>query len=149
MKILVAKLEDYFQFKDKTQGLFNLLKLVFLILYLAHICGCGWNYLAKWEMIHYPELKTWLHLVKIENEDWETRYINSLYYSIVTMVTVGYGDISPQNSLEKSFAIVMIALTCGFFAYALNSVGIILKEMYRVDNEFKYFFISNFLINNI
>ena len=140
INILIAKLEDYFQFKDKPQGIFNLLKLIIIVLYLAHLSGCCWNYLAQWEIDNYANLTTWWHYVKIVNNEWQTKYINALYFSIVTMVTVGYGDISPQNSLEKTFSIIIIVLACGFFAYAINSIGIILKEMYRVDNEFKLLF---------
>ena len=139
IKILIAKLEDYFQFKEKPQGILNLLKLIFLVFYLAHLSGCGWNFIANWEIIEFNAEDTWMHHIGIAHSQWETKYINSLYFSIVTMVTVGYGDIVPQNSKEKFFSIIIIVLGCGFFAYTLNSVGIILTEMYRVDNEFKFF----------
>lgn len=139
LKILIKKIEDYLQFKDKHQGFLNLMKLIFQILYNAHLCGCGWNYMAKFEINYLKSENTWMHHIGIQNEDWITKYVNSLYFSIVTMATVGYGDTIPNNTLEKSFAIISIVLTCGFFAYAINSVGIILKEMNRVDDEFKYF----------
>lgn len=32
-------------------------------------------------------------------------YLYSFYFSTVTMFTVGYGDISPSNDLERMFAI--------------------------------------------
>lgn len=137
IKRIVRKIEDYFQFEDKNQGLFNLLKLLAQIIAMAHFFGCFWNYLAHWEINTLKLTDTWLHALEIQNAPWKIKYINSLYYSIVTMVTVGYGDISPQNTVEKTFAIVMIIFACGFFAYALNSVGQILKEMYRVDDEFR------------
>lgn len=137
IKKIDAKIEDYFQFEDKKQGLFNLLKLMMQILIVAHYFGCFWNYLAQWEINNFNITNTWLHALEIQNEQWEIKYINSLYYSIVTMVTVGYGDISPHNTIEKGFSIVIIMVACGFFAYALNSVGQILKEMYRVEDEFK------------
>lgn len=140
IKRIVRKIEDYFQFENKNQGLFNLLKLLTQIIAMAHFFGCFWNYLAQWEINTLKITNTWLHALDIQNEDWKIKYINSLYYSIVTMVTVGYGDISPQNTIEKTFSIVMIIFACGFFAYALNSVGQILKEMYRVEDEFKYIF---------
>lgn len=137
MTIIIIKLEDYFQFKNKTQGIVNLLKLLFFVLYIAHLSGCAWHYIAKYEMNELNMQMTWLKYAKAEKEDWVGQYVNALYFSIVTMCTVGYGDISPQNSLEKSFSIVMISLTCGIYCYALNSIGIIFNEMYREDNEFK------------
>jgi len=145
LQIITTKLENFFQFKDKPQGIINLLKLIFKVLSIAHLCGCAWHYIAKWEISDLEMNNTWLNYVKVQNDDWQVRYVNSLYFSIVTMVTVGYGDISPQNTVEKSFSIIIITLSCGFFAYALNSVGIILKEMYREDDHFKFiFFIHSF-----
>lgn len=52
------------------------------------------------------------------------RYIHSLYYSIVTITTLGYGDISPINIVEIIFVSVM-AIIC---------------------NTYKLYYIFNFLI---
>jgi hypothetical protein len=31
----------------------------------------------------------------MENEDWQIKYLESFYFSTVTMLSVGYGDIVP------------------------------------------------------
>ena len=137
INIILDKIEDYFQFKDKSQGIINLLKLLIIVLFMGHLCACSWGCIGNYEMKELTNSDNWLKYLEIENEDWYIKYINALYFSIVTMVTVGYGDISPRNTIEKSFGIVIIIFSCGFFAYVLNSVGIILKEMNRNDTEFK------------
>lgn len=43
--------------------------------------------------------------------------MTAYYYITVTMVTVGYGDITPNNHLETFFSIITILLTCAVFAY--------------------------------
>ena len=43
-------------------------------------------------------------------------------------MTVGYGDITPKNNKEMVLSIVAILLGCGFFAYAVNSIGMIIQE---------------------
>ena len=39
-------------------------------------------------------------------EGWD--YIDSLYFSVITLTTVGYGDFSPQTSGGKVFTIFYI-----------------------------------------
>lgn len=137
IKKIIAQIEDHFHFQEKTQAFLNLLKLLTQIMTIAHFFACFWIYLAFWEVNNLKFNNTWIQNFQLEDKTWEIKYINSLYYSIVTMVTVGYGDISPQNYVEKAFAVIIIIIACGFFAYALNRVGQILIEMNRSENEIK------------
>ena len=45
------------------------------------------------------------------------------------MVTVGYGDITPITNFEKIFIIFITILTCGVFAYSVNTIGSIFREI--------------------
>lgn len=45
------------------------------------------------------------------------------------MITVGFGDIAPINILEKVYVIFMTIVSCGVFAYAVNTIGRIFSEM--------------------
>ena len=45
------------------------------------------------------------------------------------MITVGYGDITPQTSNEKIFVIIITLISCGMFGYSMNIVGSIFQEM--------------------
>jgi voltage-gated potassium channel len=54
----------------------------------------------------------------------------SLYWAIVTMTTVGYGDISPQTPLGQAIAAVVMVL--GFAIIAVPT-GIVASEMTRAE----------------
>ena len=136
LKGSIKKFEDFLQIRDLHGGLMELIKLLFFILYVAHLCCCSWHYLALYE-IRRGEERTWFEAVGVRNSEWIVRYVHSLYYSIVSMVTVGYGDISPQNFTERLFAIGLIVLACGMFAYSVNEIGHIVKEMYKNESDFK------------
>jgi len=41
------------------------------------------------------------------------------------MITVGYGDIVPNTTNEKLFAIVAMLISSGVFGYVMNRVGCI------------------------
>ena len=45
------------------------------------------------------------------------------------MITVGYGDITPNNSYERCYVMVVTLVSCGVFAYAVNTVGSIFQKM--------------------
>jgi len=38
---------------------------------------------------------TWIIKNNLEEEDWFTRYIYSIYWATITTLTIGYGDITP------------------------------------------------------
>lgn len=48
--------------------------------------------------------------------------VTALYYAMVTMSTVGYGDITPQTSEAKLFAVSVIVLGVAVFATSLTAV---------------------------
>ena len=54
----------------------------------------------------------------IENQSWTV----SLYWTFVTIGTVGYGDFSPKTPLGMYFAISLIVLGIGSFAIAVGDI---------------------------
>lgn len=61
----------------------------------------------------------------IENQDWTV----SLYWTFVTIGTVGYGDYSPDTALGMYFTISLIVFGIGTFALAVESlVDLIFKR---------------------
>jgi voltage-gated potassium channel len=54
----------------------------------------------------------------------------SIYWAIVTMTTVGYGDISPSTTLGQSIAAVVMLLG---FAIVAVPTGIVARELTRAD----------------
>jgi voltage-gated potassium channel Kch len=53
-------------------------------------------------------------------EGWS--WIDSLYFSVVTLTTIGYGDFSPQTDVGKLFTIFYILLGLGIILGFINTV---------------------------
>lgn len=56
------------------------------------------------------------HLV----EGW--RWLDSLYFSLVSLLTVGYGDFTPKTDLGKMFTIVYLLLGIGILAALATNI---------------------------
>lgn len=54
--------------------------------------------------------------------------VDSIYYSITTMATVGYGDLTPKTGVEKIFASTLALGGVAIFAYVFNVMLTTLQE---------------------
>jgi len=61
-------------------------------------------------------------------EDLFTMYLNSIYFAVVTITTIGYGDIHAVSNYEMIFLCVTAFIACANFGYTLNQIGCIIQE---------------------
>lgn len=47
-------------------------------------------------------------------------WINSLYFCVITLTTIGYGDIVPKTDIGKLFTTVYVIIGIGIFAAVIN-----------------------------
>jgi len=66
-----------------------------------------------------------------------TDLVTAFYYAMVTMSTVGYGDITPQTAEAKLFAVSIIALGVAVFATSLTAViaPLVTRSLQRIVNR--------------
>ena len=125
LKRVVEKLHGAFDIHNPVvAGSLNLLKLCIVITFLAHWCACGWYF-----FVLGSEGENWLTKINLEGSALNNQYITSLYYTFTIMLTVGFGDITPDNKNEKIFAIFVMLLGGCVFGYVMNYIGIILYSL--------------------
>ena len=86
-------------------------QVVYWTMLLAHWLSCGWIYIRG-----------------LAGEVTTSDYIESLYWTVCTLTSVGYGDITPQNSTEQVYAVVTMILGYSLMGYLIGAVAGILSK---------------------
>ncbi|KAL1348542.1 hypothetical protein AAHE18_07G086600 [Arachis hypogaea] len=113
----------------------RIVKLLVVELYCTHTAACIFYYLAT-TLPESQEEYTWIGSLQLggysyqhfrEIDLWK-RYTTSLYFAIVTMATVGYGDIHAVNLREMIFIMIYVSFDMVLGAYLIgNMTALIVK----------------------
>ncbi|CAK84807.1 unnamed protein product (macronuclear) [Paramecium tetraurelia] len=128
LKFLSDQLEEVFGLRTNYQTLIDVLRLMIQFIFLSHLFGCFWHYLGILQG-DYGMTNTWINALELEDDSWQIRYINSIYWSSITTLTIGYGDITPQSSVEKIFTVGVAVFSSVVFAYTISSIGQIFSQL--------------------
>jgi hypothetical protein len=71
----------------------------------------------------------WIQRLQLSRNDFPDLYLHSLYWTVTTLATVGYGDITPKTSLEIILAIVMMVTGAILLAFAVGNVVSIISQL--------------------
>ncbi len=80
---------------------------LFWILLFAHWVACGWLLLGT----NFTKDEKWLS------------YLKSLYWTITTLTTVGYGDFIPHTTSQMVYTIIIMMLGAGVYGYVIGNVA--------------------------
>lgn len=130
---IIRKFEEFF-ISRRSHEIMDFLRLLWVILIIGHFISCVWIITAQIERSLGSEI-TWMDSQRTSSTsqlslsaNWELQYIEAFYFSMVTMVTVGYGDVLPVTAAEKTICVVLMLVSCGIFAYSMNTIGNILEN---------------------
>lgn len=66
---------------------------------------------------------TWVEKYELTDKDIWDKYITCLYFTFISMITVGYGDITPVSTNERIYVIFQTIISCGVFGYSVNKIS--------------------------
>ena len=100
--------------------------MLFIIIFamICHVVACVWIILAQ---IDVGNENSWMTEEYREMPDKE-QYLTAFYFTITTITTVGYGDISGGTIAEKIGAIFLMILGVISFSFASASLSSIMHD---------------------
>lgn len=110
-----------FYFTYHPYGLLNRVICSQVTLFAVHCAACFYYLLAA--KYHDPK-STWIGQVMdnfSERSLWVC-YVTSMYWSITTLTTTGYGDLHAVNTEEKLFDIFYMLFNLGLTAYIIGNM---------------------------
>jgi hypothetical protein len=104
-------------------GLQRLASFIISFFILIHIVACLWIMTAK---VNDTTDGTWME-GDISEYPSSQIYLTSIYFTVTTITTVGYGDVSITTPLEKIFCIFSMIIGVLSFSFATGSLSSILS----------------------
>ena len=100
---------------------------VFAILFV-HTISCLWIFLGVHNMDHNPPRTNWINQFEANIGQTVSIYTISLYWTITTITTVGYGDISATNTAERIVACIIMVIGVIAFSFSTGSLSSIIQN---------------------
>lgn len=88
-------------------------------LFSVHFAGCIFFFIGA----HHDRTTSWISIVPdAAKTSLMSNYVTSVYWSITTLSSVGYGDLHPVNTGEMVFDIFYMFFNLGLTAYLIGNM---------------------------
>ena len=94
----------------------------FIFIGIIHCFVCFHIFIGK------HTYSNWLIKSNAKNESIFNLYIESLYFLVTTLTTVGYGDITCSSFGERIFQIIILAIGSIFYSYIISTISNYIKN---------------------
>uniref|UniRef100_A0AAX7SSG0 Potassium voltage-gated channel, subfamily H (eag-related), member 5b n=1 Tax=Astatotilapia calliptera TaxID=8154 RepID=A0AAX7SSG0_ASTCA len=149
---VARKLDHYLEY-----GAAVLVLLVCVFGLVAHWLACIWYSIGDYEVIDEAtntiKMDSWLYQLAISigspyqynasgSGEWEggpgkdSLYITSLYFTMTSLTTIGFGNIAPTTDGEKIFSVAMMMVGSLLYATIFGNVTTIFQQMYANTNRY-------------
>jgi CRP-like cAMP-binding protein len=141
----IGKLKRLFdKFEQELEGsawkmlIFAIGKILLLLFSIGHLACCFWYYTGISWQDHYGV--SWLteKMPTYDVDPWllkSSYYLWSFHYSMATMTTVGYGDISPTNTAEVVYTYALLWTSLIVFSGCLGILMNLITSVYEEGQE--------------
>jgi len=135
--VRVLRFDTYFRRLQKDSRYIRVaivVKVVLSVILISHIASCLWR-LAQ----HADGMR--------DDADgpWTAKYVADFYWVLMTMTTVGYGDIFPTGTISRLCAVGMMLIAPVFFGTVVSTLTHVTQGWFDDEVEKRVAMANNFL----
>ena len=119
---ILRKIIDILKISSGFERIFVSFLSVFLF---CHMAACFWFMAGDLD----ESQDNWIIRLHFTDASIFDCYIAAFYYIVQTVVTVGYGDIYPGNTLERTFTCFLMFIGVFFYSFTIGSLSSLLSKM--------------------
>lgn len=125
----------------------TLFKYISVLLLFSIYAASGMLIIGSiFQNVYHGRYKTWVisdnenESFDIDHNDWNgsVRYFRSIYFVIVGVTTVGYGDITPKNTYETFYTAIFVLIGGIMYPAIIGSLASLMMELNATRKNFKH-----------
>ncbi len=98
--------------------------LIFWIFISAHLISCAW-------------MAIWVNPSALNPLNASSPYLRAFYWTMTTVTTIGYGDITPSTPLETLFVIIVELIGAGMYGFIIGNIANIIANIDIAKSQYR------------
>ena len=127
---IINKYIDRVSFSYST---YELVSMMVGCVVMAHWTACAWQMSTTFE----DGPIDWVRAHGFETVPAAEKYLAAMHLSVMTVTTIGYGDIVPKTIIERIVSIFTMFVGASVYGYVLGAISGIAASMNVAGNDFK------------
>ena len=121
--IALKKLRNIFKQTDFFNNHGDVLSYTLYFFSFLNLASCIYIFIGR------NTIDSWIFLDNLETRSFLDIYISSVYYFVMTVTTVGYGDVIGKSQIEILFQVIMIIAGTCIYSWLISSVSNYVKKI--------------------
>jgi CRP-like cAMP-binding protein len=138
LRMILDRIEEEIEGSQLGMLAIQIVKILLFLFFIAHQGACFWFAVGEWSETRYGS--SWISS-KVPEYQWDAAFSRSTYYlwsfhfAMATMTTVGYGDISPTNTAELAYTLMLLWVSMITFSGCMGVLMNMMTGSYEAGQE--------------
>jgi CRP-like cAMP-binding protein len=114
-------------------GYLRMVWLLCIVVLIVHWGACLFYLFGE---LSGPKAASWIGQDGVPSTHFGL-YVTALYFSTYTITTTGYGDVTPENTLERAFNICLMLVGAITYAFIISQVGETVVDLSAANTKYR------------